>query len=104
MSALEIKQFCDSMNCTYMEVSTFANRGIEELVYSVIANCIVLEKNLISYSLKEIDKNKEATRTSFGGGSRLTLEPNKHDMVTQGAPDVKPLELKKQKKKDSKCC
>ncbi len=46
------------MNVTYCPVSVWENKGVDELVQTVIENCIILEKDLISFTAREIDKNK----------------------------------------------
>ena len=58
VSEEEIRQFCDSMNVTYCPVSVWENKGVDELVQTVIENCIILEKDLIAFTAREIDKNK----------------------------------------------
>ena len=82
------------MQVVYMEVSVFGDKGIEELVHAVIENCLVLEKQLINYSLKEISKDRQT----------VTLKTFVQE-ETAGAPDITPLELKRQKKKtEGGCC
>ena len=36
ISRLEIKQFCESLECDYVEVSVLENRGIDQLMTKVI--------------------------------------------------------------------
>lgn len=36
VSRLEIKQFCESMECDYIEVSVLEDKGIDELLQMVI--------------------------------------------------------------------
>ncbi len=45
ISRMEIKQFCDSLECDYVEVSVLENRGIDELMTMVIQKC--LDVNLL---------------------------------------------------------
>ena len=96
VSALEIKQFCDSMQCIYLEISVFNNIGIEDLVHSVIENCIILEKDLAALTIRSVQQNKiktEATDTKGSSTGNVSL-----------VPDVQPLNLKKAKKKQGGCC
>ena len=68
MSRLEIAKFCESMNCSYAEVSVLEDRGIEELFDLVVDKCMILHEHLLINMPP--DENKEVDRKdknkSFG--------------------------------------
>ena len=43
VSELEIRQFCESMDCLYIRCSVKNESGIEELINTVITRCMNLE-------------------------------------------------------------
>jgi hypothetical protein len=69
------------MNVTYCPVSVWENKGVDELVQTVIENCIILEKDLIAYTAREIDKNKQTKPESETPGKPVTG-------AVSSAPDV----------------
>lgn len=46
VSKLEIKKFCDSMNCAFAEVSVLEDKGIEELFDLVVDKCMTLHQHI----------------------------------------------------------
>ena len=44
VSVLEIKQFCESMQCDYVEVSVLEDKGIDKLLDLVMKKCMQLNK------------------------------------------------------------
>lgn len=46
VSELEISQFCESMNCYYVRCSVLNERGVEELITTIIKKSIELEEKL----------------------------------------------------------
>ena len=43
VSELEIRQFCESMECLYVRCSVLSDDGIEELISTIITKCMELE-------------------------------------------------------------
>ena len=43
VSELEIRQFCESMDCLYVRCSVLNDTGVEELINTIITKCIDLE-------------------------------------------------------------
>ena len=43
VSELEIRQFCESMDCLYIRCSVLNDTGVEELINTIITKCIELE-------------------------------------------------------------
>ena len=46
VSELEIRQFCESMNCLYVRCSVANDDGVEELISTIISKCIELEDKM----------------------------------------------------------
>ena len=95
VSELEIRQFCESMSCTYVKCSVLSDEGIEELVNTVIVKSMQLE-NQISGSLDGAADKKAGDNGIFSiGGS---------DGLTSGdIKNINPMRLEIKQKK-GKCC
>lgn len=48
VSRLEIKQFCESLNCDYVEVSVLEDKGIDTLLDKVMDKCMELQRLTVS--------------------------------------------------------
>ena len=44
VSKMEIKQWCESMNCDYVEISVLNDQGVDDLVSKVITKCLALQQ------------------------------------------------------------
>ncbi|CDW88237.1 uncharacterized protein STYLEM_17355 [Stylonychia lemnae] len=91
ISRLEINQFCQSLNCEYLEISVNNDQGVDNLVNKVIEKCLQLQnkvdEELLSGKVDEIHHNTINLRT----------QPR------PSIADIRPLNLRKVKKK-GKCC
>ena len=68
VSELEIRQFCESMDCFYVRCSVKSDDGIESLIETIIKQCIELEDKLVGVGS---GKNL-GTAFSLGGSDGLT--------------------------------
>ena len=82
---MEIKQFCDSLDCDYVEVSVLEDKGIDTLIEMVIGKCMELQK-----------LNDQSDMKSSIPASIANIQP----LILTKQTD---LEARKKKKKEG-CC
>ena len=70
VSELEIRQFCESMDCLYVRCSVAADTGIDTLINTIIDSCLNLE-NQVAGSITSSKSGTEAI-FSLGGSDGLT--------------------------------
>ena len=93
VSELEIRQFCESMDCMYVRCSVLNDDGVEELISTVITKCIELEGQISGQTPIGKAKIGEGIFT-LGGSDGLT---------TGDVKNINPMKLDF-KKKQKKCC
>ena len=55
ISRLEICQFCESLECEYVEISVLENKGIDDLMQKVIERCMGMQIQLEEEVIKHAD-------------------------------------------------
>ena len=96
VSELEIRQFCESMDCHYVKCSVKSDEGVEELIEQTITRCMDLETQLAGKGLSTSAKGAAADGSIFTlGGS---------DGLTSGdVKNINPMKLDV-KKRNKGCC
>ena len=89
VSELEIRQFCESMNCLYVRCSVKSDEGIENLIETVIDKCMELETQVAG-----VGSTKTENLFTLGGSDGLTSGDVKN---------INPMKLDV-KKKQKGCC
>ena len=90
VSELEIRQFCESMNCLYVRCSVLSDSGIEQLIDTVIEKCMELENQMVGINASK----QESAIFSLGGSDGLTSGDVKN---------INPMKLDV-RKKNKACC
>ena len=97
VSELEIRQFCESMDCHYVKCSVKSDEGVEELIEQTIKRCIDLESQLAGNGL-----STSGAKNSGDGSSIFTLGGS--DGLTSGdVKNINPMKLDV-KKRNKGCC
>ena len=97
VSELEIRQFCESMDCHYVKCSVKSDEGVEELIEQTIKRCIDLEAQLAGNGL-----STSGAKNSADGNSIFTLGGS--DGLTSGdVKNINPMKLDV-KKRNKGCC
>eukprot|EP00347_Sterkiella_histriomuscorum_P021682 403333129 len=96
ISRLEIGQFCDSMECEFIEVSVLDDLGVEKLIERVIEKCLELQ-NRIDLEQKEQNKENNANHRQEIYHNAISLKYRN----SQNLANIRPLDLKQKKRG---CC
>ena len=92
VSEMEIKQFCDSMECAYVPCSVKDNTGLDALVTTIIEKSIELENSVVG-----------STQPSKSGSQALFTMGGSDGLTSGDIKNINPLKLNV-KKKERKCC
>uniref|UniRef100_A0A7S3HZ72 Uncharacterized protein n=1 Tax=Favella ehrenbergii TaxID=182087 RepID=A0A7S3HZ72_9SPIT len=93
VSELEIRQFCESMDCLYVRCSVLSDEGVEALITTIISKCIELEDKVVGAGVTAGAKS-QSNIFSLGGS----------DGITSGdIGNINPMRLDVPKKKAA-CC
>ena len=92
VSELEIRQFCESMDCLYVRCSVLNDTGVEELINTIITKCIDLESQVVTSGKKSA---KGENIFTLGGSDGLT---------TGDVKNINPMRLDVKKRNKRMCC